>query len=220
MKSIKTGIFAVALALGLLTLAPARLQAQVPTKVTFALVATYQAPDVVSGVDQNITKSTTKTLKVTSASLVSLLSLTPKSYFTLDIGGGSTLNVGTVSSVDPSGNVTDESSFITVTLGDLVYSGSADSDKMTASETYTADLTITIDDGNGNAGTLEGLIKVTDSLAALTAAQNNNGLSATESVSFSGTVTGSGTVVGSDGNTDTAVFTGTVSGSGKGPTGT
>jgi len=207
------------LAGALLSLAPAPLQAQVEAKVSFALTATYQMPDVVGGPAQNITKSTTKTLKLTSASLVNLLSLPSKTYFILDIGGGSSLTMGGVSSVDPTGNITDESSYVTIDPGDMVYTGSANSDTGTAGETYTVYMTVTIDDGKGNAGSVSGLVKVTDSLAALTTAQSNNGASATESVSFSGSLVGSGTVVDNKGNTDTAVFTGTVSGSGRGSTG-
>jgi hypothetical protein len=75
---------------------------------------------------------------------------------------------------------------------------------------------ITFDDGNGNAFTVDGLIKSTQSLPAPTASQTANGITPNETISFSGSVNGYGTVVGSDGNSDSAVFTGSVSGGGSG----
>ena len=74
---------------------------------------------------------------------------------------------------------------------------------------------ITYDDGAGNSFNVSGLVKMTVALAKQDAALDPQ----TATVSFSGTVSGFGTVLDSKGNTDNAVFTGTISGSGKGPQG-
>jgi hypothetical protein len=216
MKSKRTGIIATSLVLGLLTLAPAQIQAQ-PKALTVSLTATYQKPDVISGADQNITTSSTKSVKFTSASILNLISnnlgMSLKGYtliydpFANDIGATN----------KTTGDFQDASSIFSIdTSGTQVYSGSANSDTGKQSETYTIYMVITFDDGNGNAFTVDGLIKETFSLPAPTAAQVNNGVTPNATISFSGTVNGYGTVFGSDQNADTAVFTGSVSGGGSG----
>ena len=216
MKSIQTGIIATSLAVGLLTLAPARIQAQ-PKALTVALTATYQLPDVTSGADQNITTSSTKSVKFTSASILNLISnnlgMSLKGYTLIydpfaDAIGATNKTTG---------DFQDASSIFSIDhSGTQVYSGSANSDTGKQSDTYTTYVVITFDDGNGNAFTVDGLIKSTYSQPAPTAAQSNAGVTPNATSSFSGTVIGFGTVVGSDGNTDTAVFTGSVSGGGSG----
>lgn len=217
MKLIQTSMIATSLALGLLTLAPARLQAQ-PKALTVSLTATYQAPDVTSGADQNITKSSTKSVKFTSASILNLiaanLGMTTVKGYTL-IYDPIANAIGATNKA--TGDFQDASSIFSINApGTQVYSGSANSDTGQQSETYTTYVVITFDDGKGNAFTVDGLIKSTQSIPAPTAAQTANGVTPNETISFSGSVNGFGTVVDSSGNTDTAVFTGSVSGGGSG----
>ena len=75
---------------------------------------------------------------------------------------------------------------------------------------------MTFDDGKGNSFTVDGLFKVSISQPAPTASQTANSITPNETISFSGSVVGFGTVVDSSGNTDDAVFSGSVSGGGSG----
>jgi hypothetical protein len=216
MKSTQTSIIATSLTVGLLTLAPARIQAQ-PKALTVSLTATYQLPDVTSGADQNITTSSTKSVKFTTASILNLISnnlgMSLKGYTLIYDPFANGIGVTNKTT----GDFQDASSFLTIdTSGSQVYSGSANSDTGRQGETYTTYVVITFDDGNGNAFTVDGLIKSTFSQPAPTAAQSNNGVTPNATTSFSGTVNGYGTVFGSDQSIDTAVFTGSVSGGGSG----
>ena len=197
-------------------MAPAQIQAQ-PKALSIALTATYQAPDT-QNTAGTITTSATKSVKFTSASILNLIATnlsmaTVKGYSLIydpianDIGATN----------KTTGDFQDASSICSIdTSGTQVHSGSANSDTGKQSETYTGYVVITFDDGNGNAFTVDGLIKSTQSLPAPTASQTANGITPNETISFSGSVNGYGTVVGSDGNSDSAVFTGSVSGGGSG----
>jgi hypothetical protein len=222
MKSIQTSMIATSLALGLLTLAPARIHAQ-PVKVLIALTVTYQDPNPKQppASNPNIAPSDTKTAKLTSANILRLLAgsagpFPSGSYLTYDSITGAIGAMDTGNSND----FEDLSSYISVTPdasgnGPLTSSSNEDqSDPIAWSIVQTADAVITFDDGSGNSFTISGVVKSTDSLAKLTTAQSNAGDAQTETVSFSGSVSGWGTYLGNK-----AVFTGTVSGSGKGPAG-
>ncbi len=211
MKSIQTGMIATSLAVGLLTLTPARILAQPTTTLNIALTATYQMPDT-QNTAGTITTSTTKSVKFTSASILKLLATAANSGTAFPTGSYLAQNSGSVEVVtDKQGDSTAISQLTIDTSGAQVYSGSANSDTGKQSRTATTYTVATFDDGNGNAFTVDGLIKSTDSLTA----PDKNG-NQKETLSLSGTMIGYGTVSDGNGGSYTAVFTGTVSGSGSG----
>jgi hypothetical protein len=215
MKTIRTTVISL-LAVVSLTVATVRIQAQ-PKPLILSLTAVYQLPEVARGSDQNITISSTKQVKFTSDFLLDLIAanenFSPKGYILIydpiaDIVG--TTNTTT-------GDFEADSSLLSIdTSGIQVYSGSANSDTGRQSETYTTYVTVTFDDDNGNSFTVAGLVKSSQSVPALTAAQANQGITPNETISFSGNLSGYGTAIGSDGNSDTAVFSGSISGGGSG----
>jgi hypothetical protein len=216
MKSIRTRIIATALAVGLLTMAPARVQAQA-MKVIVTLTATYQDPNPKQppASNPNITPSDTKSGKITSVNMLSLLSASAGpfpsgSYLSYD------LTSGAIGALDSKGDFEDLSTAITITpdaSGNGLLTSSSNEDPTDAiAQTITdiGDAQFTFTDGNGNSFTVSGILKATSSLAKGDAAGDPQ----TETISFSGSVAGYGTYLGNN-----AVFTGTVSCSGKGAAG-
>jgi hypothetical protein len=185
-----------------------------PTTLNITLTATYQLPNVTSGPTGNITTSITKAAKITSDTLLRLIEIDTGESFVK--GSYLAQDGGNVEVLDQSGNSTDVSSYFTInnTSGALVGSGVSNSDTGKTSGGGLIYTIVAFDDGNGNAFTVDGLIRETVSETGM----NSNGVQI-ETGSYSGAVVGYGTVVDAQGNTDTAVFSGTFSGSGKGPAG-
>jgi hypothetical protein len=211
-RTIRNGLASLCLTAILLTFASNRAQAQ-PTTLDFTLTGAYQLPNTVNSGD--ITTSTTKTVRWTSATLVGFLTnalgntLPKGSYLSQDSGNVSI-------TVDKAGDTTNVSAFVTFdTAGTQVFTGSANSTTGQQSSIYTIYAAATFEDGNGNSFQVDGLIRET----VLISAQAKTTGAQTETITFSGSVAGTGTVLDDDGNADTAVFSGTISGSGKGPQG-
>jgi hypothetical protein len=181
-----------------------------PTTLSIALTATYQLPDKTSGVGGSITTSTTKAGSLTSKSILKLIETSlgtsfPNETYLAQDGG-------IVEALDKAGYCTNLSAYITInTSGAAVVSGSTNSVTGKQNSSGAGYTIITFNDGKGNAFTVDGLVRETIS----TTAKNAKG-DQTETVMFSGTVDGYGTVVDGQGNTDAAVFSGTIAGSGKG----
>ena len=220
MKSIQTGIIAASLAVGLLTLAPARIQAQ-PKALNLSLTATYQLPDTQNPAG-TITTSTTKQVKFTSASILNLssnkLGMSLKGY-TLIYDPIANV-VGATNKAVNGGDFQDfaAANILSIdTSGTQVQSGSVNSGTGKQSHTSTTYTVSTFDDGNGDAFTVDGLIKSTFSQPAPTATQTANGVTPNVTISISGTLIGYGTVSDGNGGSYTAVFSGSVSGGGSGP---
>jgi hypothetical protein len=190
------------------------LSSHTTTTLSIALTATIQLPNKTSGADGDITTSTTKSVRFTSASILKLIATSlgtsvPSGSYLAQVGGS-------VEALNKAGESTNLSSYITInnTSGAAVVSGTANSATGKQNGSGTVYTVIKFNDGIGNAFTVDGLIRETISLTA----KNANG-DQTETGLFSGTVVGYGTVVDGQGNTDTAVFSGTIAGSGKGPAG-
>jgi hypothetical protein len=200
------------LAAVLLALAPARVQAQ-PTTLNFTLTATYQQPDTMNTAGTTTT-STTKSVKWTPSSILALLTNSEGAAFPK--GAYLAQDSGTIEVLGSGGYSTNVDSIVTFdTAGTEVYTGSVNSTTSQQSDVYTIYVTATFNDGNGNTFSVDGLLRETVSSAA----QDANGDPQTETISFSGTVAGYGSVLDKNGNIDTAVFSGSISGSGKGPQG-
>jgi hypothetical protein len=212
-------------AAGLFWLAAGRVQAQ-PVTLSIALAATYQNANPKTSSNPDITLSSTSSEKFTTATIISAAIASSGT-------GGSSKGWSLI--WDPSGNelgatnradggeFDDASTLLDISTdasGNSVTSGSSDpTDPIAQSLTTTSVWNITYDDGNGNTFDVSGLVKMTTSLNSLSTSQQNNGNSQTETISFSGSVSGWGTVLDKQGNTDNAVFTGSISGSGKGAQG-
>jgi hypothetical protein len=224
MKTIPTGFIALSLLLGIFVLAPASMQAQAGP-LNIALTVTYQDPNPKQppATKPNVTPSDTKTVKLTTANIVALTKSAFGPYasgsylsYDPDLTGGT----AAVGMLDSAGDFTDLSSALGITTdfsgnGALTSSSTQDtSDPVAQSIVFTSVWNITFDDGNGNSFNVSGIVETTESLAALTAAQNTNGDPQTETYSYSGTVTGFGTY-----GSNPAVFKGAISGTGKGPAG-
>lgn len=211
MKSIRIGIVAVALAFGSFRAVQAQpTLPSIPTTLSITLTATYQAPDVTS-TSGTTTTSSTKSVKVTSSSILSSLAKESGSAFP----SGSYLaqdGNGNFEALTKSGTATAlQATTATIDFsGTQVYSGTVNSSTGQQTANFSIYAVITYDDGNGNSFTVDGLVKVT----ATVSAPDKNGNQKT-AMSFSGSVAGSGAVIGSDGNSDTAVYSGTVSGTGS-----
>jgi hypothetical protein len=225
MNLIRTRVIAALLAMGLLTLAPVRTRAQTTT-LSFALTATYQNPSPKQTTTDNgdVTTTSTLTAKLTSSTLQGLIS----TNLGISLTGYELIwdqNADVLGETNKAGDFHDASSIITINTdasgsGELVTSGTSDTiDQISQSLSTTSDWNVTFDDGKGNSFNVSGLVKLTAGLAAPTKSQGTNGLPQTETINFSGSVAGFGTVVDKQGNTDAAVFSGTVSGTGKGPAG-
>jgi hypothetical protein len=189
-----------------------RTQAQ-PTTLNFNLTATYQLPDT-NNAAGNLTISATKSVRWTSATLVSLLtnglgaSYPKGSYLAQDNGSVEVI-------MDKAGDSTNVDQFVTFnTGGTQVNAGTANSTTSQQSTVSLIYVTASFNDNAGNAFTVDGILRQTISISAVDANGNQN-----ESISFSGNVAGSGSVVDKNGNTDAAIFTGVISGAGKGPVG-
>ena len=204
MKSSKQTLAAVAF-VSLMVLSSGKLLAQdVPVKINIALTATYQldSGDPVG----NVSKFNTKSVRVTSQTLLSLVATNLETTFP---AGTSLAVVGdSIVALDKEGNQTDLSSFFTTTDQTSVAKGQENTETGASSATSTAYISLHFDDGNGNSFTIDGLIKGTSSLTAMDSNGNQK-----KSTTASGTLAGYGTVFYND-----AVFSGTVSGSGKGTT--
>src|SRR5262249_42924435 len=154
----------------------------------------------------------TKMVRLTSSSILSLLgtnvfpsAAATKGYSLIYNPIDSTL--GATNS--KTGDFIDLSSTLSIdTSGTSVNPGSINSATGKEGETYTIYAVISFDNGSGTAFSVSGLVKQTVTVATLTTAQLNNGDSPTETVSISGSFSGTGTIVGSDGSTDAAVFSG------------
>lgn len=199
------------LAIAALTLVLANSGQAQPTTLSITLTATYQTPDKLSGPENSITTSTTKTVKITSPALLKLIAEETDSPFP----NGSYLaqDAGNVEALDRAGYSTDLSPYFSINNSSATIVGSGTSNVGTGKTTvdgfiYTI---IYFDDGNGNNFTVDGLIKGMVSQSATDANGNQIEIS-----SFSGSVSGYGSVLDAQGNTDAAVFSGTFSGSGKG----
>ena len=210
-------IYAMFLAAGLLALAPSRAQAQAKP-FTITLTATYQAaaPNP-TGPNQNIQASVTKSVKFTSASILTLIAANqgynPHGYALIFDPIADQLGATNKATDD----FQDASSIFNIdTSGTSVSSGSSNGDTGANKQSMTTYAVMTFDDGKGNSFTVDGLFKVSISQPAPTASQTANSITPNETISFSGSVIGFGTVVDSGGNTDDAVFSGSVSGGGSG----
>jgi hypothetical protein len=189
----------------LIVLGSGKLLAQdFPVKLNVALTATYQLEDTTSG---NIAKLNTKSVRLTSQTLLSLVATNLGTNFP----AGTALAVANdnVVALDKQGNQTDLSSFFTTTNQTSVARGQANTQTGAGNAASTVYFTIHFDDGNGNSFTMDGLLKGTSTLSTPDAYNNQK-----ESLSVSGTLVGYGSVNGND-----AVFSGTISGSGKGASG-
>jgi len=200
------------LAAAWLLLAPAQTMAQA-TSLNFTLTATYQQPDrTTSG--GRVTISSTASVKWTPAHILTLL--TNSLGVTLPKGSYLAQDNGTAEIIIDNGlDTTNVSSIITFDLGGTngaqVVSGSTDIATGKQSLSYLVYTTASFDDGNGNSFNVGGLLRETVTLSG----RNNSG-NQTESISFTGNVTGYGTVVDKNSNTNNAIFSGAISGSGKG----
>lgn len=205
------------LLVGLFLLATGTAEAQ-PKVLSISLTATYQASNVTSGANQDLTTSATKPFKLNSDTLITLIA----SNLGLSSAAGYKLIydpiVGTIGLTNSATqNFQDASSLLSIeTNGVSVQSGKSNSDTGAESETITAYTVITFNDGNGNAFTISGLVKEIVSQPAPTAAQTTNGITPNQTASLSGTVTGYGTVV-VGGNSNAAVFSGTIAGGATDP---
>jgi hypothetical protein len=184
-----------------------------PTTLSIALTATYQLPDKTSGGGGSITTSTTKAGSLTSKSILKLIETSLGTSF--PNGTYLAQDGGIVEALDKAGYCTNLSVYMTInTSGAAVVSGSTNSVMGKQNSSGAGYTIIRFNDGKGNAFAVDGLVRETIS----TTAKNAKG-DQTETVMFSGTVDGYGTVVDGQGNTDAAVFSGTIAGSGKGTPG-
>lgn len=183
----------------------AGIQAQPLSNVTvplkFSLVATVQQPDVVSGSNQQMAKHSTKTVKWTSENLLSFMANSLNTTFP----SGSTLVLSDGTPMVESGatNETDVSSILNVdtTSGGQVVTGSDNSQTGASNDLFTTYVTVTLNDGNGNAFTLTGLAKILSTTGKANSKQ-------TVTLTMTGAA-GYGTVGGS-----TAVFSGSLTAKG------
>lgn len=215
MKSFR--VYAILLTVALFTFATTRAHAQAKPLV-ISLTATYQAPaPAPTGADQSIQASVTKSVKFTSSSILALVATNvgfKASGYTL-IYDPIANDVGATNKV--TGDFEDASSLFTIdNSGTAVQTGSDNSDTGADKQSITQYSVLTFDDGNGNSFTVDGLIKITQNQPATPSTGTNAGNTPNETITFSGSVTGFGTVVDSSGNTDNAVFSGSVSGGGSG----
>jgi hypothetical protein len=213
LKFVPTSPVAAFMAAVLILLTPDQSRAQATT-LDFTLTATYQQPNRTSssGVD---TISSTKTVKWKPDTILTLLtnslgiSLTKDSYLAQD---NNTVEIIIDNGLDDT-NVSSLVSFNT--SGTQVGSGTVNGNTAAQSSASVIYATATFNDNNGNTFNVSGLLHETVTLTARDSSGNQ-----TETISFSGSVTGYGTVVDSDKISQPAVFSGVVSGAGKGPSGT
>ncbi len=193
---------------------PAGATVRTATTLSITLTATYQLPDKTSGAHGNITTGVTNAVSFTSKSILKLLATSLGSPF--PSGACLAQEGGSVEATNKAGYGTNLSAYITInnTSSAAVVSGSTDSATGKQNGSGMVYTVIKFNDGNGNAFTVDGLIKETISMTAWNAKGDQ-----TETGSFSGDVAGYGTLVDSKGNKVTAVFSGTISGCGKGPAG-
>jgi hypothetical protein len=210
MKTTNASFGIITLAIGVLTLTPARIHA-LPLPLDITLTATRQEP-ATTNLAGTIATSTTKLVPFTSAGILKLIETSLGSPF--PSGTYLAQDHGIAEALNKAGETTDLSSFISInnTNGTSVGSGSVNLDTGKTTALGAIYVVFKFNDGNGNTFAVDGVIKEVISLTA----KDANG-DQTETGSFSGTVAGYGTVADSHGNIAQAVFSGTVSGSGKGP---
>ncbi|MGD0816424.1 MAG: leucine-rich repeat domain-containing protein [Verrucomicrobiota bacterium] len=182
------------------------------TTLSIALTATIQLPDKTRSADTNITTSAAKEVSFTSKDILKLLETSLGSPFP---SGVHLARVGgIVEALNETGYRTNLSAYISIDNppGAAVVWGVTNSATDTQTGSGKVFTMVRFADGKGNAFILYGLTKETIILDA----ENADG-DQTEIGSFSGALVGYGTLVDSEGNTDTAVFSGTISGSGEGP---
>ena len=206
MKRFTVNGFVSVLAIGLLLLATANLDAQdVPLTVSIQLTATVQGPDD-SGNPIDHIKTTTVTW--TTQSLLKLAATASGTNF--PTGARLVVTNDTFLVVDKLGNTVEDLTaagyFSTDHGNNYVLSGQMNNNTGQASWKAAEIAFISFDDGNGNSFDLVGLRKTT---ASITATDRNSNQKETLSATI--TLVGEGQVGGND-----AVFSGTATASGKG----
>jgi hypothetical protein len=178
----------------------------IPLRIT--ITATVQQEDISPGEDSPIIKHVAKTVRWTTAKIISLMATNlsasfPKGAKLVLVNNSPAIKISADEQTDVSSLLTFDSS-----VGTPVKTGQENEDTGNFALTQKAYTTITFDDGAGNAFTLTGCARSSAS-SRTTTSMNSESVSVAEAASFSFTGTGYGTVNGA-----VAVFTGTISGSG------